>query len=92
MKQITRQQAWSIFHSAPLEKSVWEHTEADTEYIARYGRPGGLLLAVCPHCGAQQTRETYCGGFWAENIELVTDYTCSGIARCRCGQWSKWIH
>lgn len=88
----TKQQAWAILNSSTTkdEISKWEHTDA--EYIAKWGYAGGLMLAGCPTCGQFQTRETYVNGFWSEKIELVTDYTCIGVARCKCGQWVKWAH
>lgn len=91
--KTTKQQAWAIYHTAKGELCKWEH-EAGSEYCKKYNEPYGcgLILAGCPHCGKFQTRETYVTGFWAEVIELVTDYSCSGVSRCQCGQWSKWVH
>ena len=88
----TKAQAWAIYHSdkCKSEISKWEHTDA--AYIEKWGFAGGLLLAGCPTCGKYQTRETYVEGFWEEKIELITDYTCIGIERCKCGQWIKWAH
>jgi len=81
---MTKQKAWKIYENAPEETAKWERPD------------GGLLLAGCPTCGKFQTRESYLSGketsFWIENIELVTDYSCTGIAKCACGQWVKWTH
>lgn len=86
---MTTKQAWYLFYNSPAEISKWEHTEP--EYIAKWGQAGGLVLRGCPHCGKYQTHETYVEGFWAEVIELVTDYVCKGISRCQCGGWSHWV-
>ena len=86
MNTISKNQAWAIFEdrNTPDETTKWEWPDDE--------RFGGLLLGGCPTCGEFQTRETYVNGFWAEFVELVTDYTCCGIARCQCGQWVRWVH
>jgi hypothetical protein len=86
---ITKAQAWQIYRNTTTKEIVkWERT--DDEYIAKWGHAGGLLLAGCPKCGKFETRETYVSGFWEEKIELVTDYTCIGVEKCKCGQWLTW--
>ena len=86
MANLTKSQAWEIYENpkTPVETSKWERDD------------GGLLLAGCPTCGEFQTRESYVSGkptsFWVDCFELVTDYSCAGIAQCACGQWVKWYH
>jgi hypothetical protein len=90
---MDKKQAWYIFHNSPAQIGKWEHPAGSPEAVkwnAPYGT--GLALDGCPHCGEFQTRETYVSGFWVENIELVTDYSCSGISLCKCGAWSHWVH
>lgn len=94
--EFKRQEAWRIFHSAPAELSKWEFPAGSVRdgRVMEYG--GGLLLPGCPHCGAFATRETYVSGrgdasFWTETIELITDYSCAGIAQCKCGGYSHWV-
>ena len=87
MSSITKQQAWKIYDDpkTPNETVKWERPDNS-----------GLLLAGCPKCGEFETRESYVSGrdtsFWVETVELITDYSCVGIARCKCGQWAKWYH
>jgi hypothetical protein len=76
--------AWRIHRNAPRELGVCEKDADGTP------KPGGLILRGCPHCGKVQTRETYCRGFWAEEVTLVTDYLCTGVQKCTCGKWSVW--
>jgi len=79
---ISKQQARAILNNSPKEAEKWEHEDTKS----------GLVLAGCPHCGEFQTRQTYVTGFWVENIEIVTDYVCIGVALCKCGKWSHWVH
>jgi hypothetical protein len=81
--ELTKQQVRAIFRSAPKELEKWEHGDSNK---------GGLVLAGCSFCGEFQTRQTYVTGFWVDKIEIVTDYTCMGIALCKCGKWSHWVH
>ena len=82
----TKSEAWKIYEdpTTKLEISHWERND------------GGLLLAGCPTCREFQTRESYVSGketsFWVESIELITDYSCAGVSKCKCGQWVKWYH
>ncbi len=77
--RYTKQQARAMFGNLPdeLEKKD-EHS--------------WLILAGCPHCHEFQTSETYVTGFWVDKIEIVTDYVCMGMALCKCGKWSRWVH
>jgi hypothetical protein len=77
---MDKRQARAIFNNPPAELEKSEHDH------------GCLVLAGCPYCNEFQTRQTYVEGFWIEKIEIVTDYVCMGIARCKCGQWSHWVH
>lgn len=76
---ITKQQARAMFANLPDE-------------LSKQDGSSHLILAGCPHCKEFQTRETYVDGFWVNRIEIVTDYTCMGIALCKCGKWSRWVH
>lgn len=84
---MTKKEAWRIYEDrkTPWETSKWERPDNS-----------GLVLAGCPTCGEFQTRESYVSGketsFWVETFELVTSYSCTGIAKCKCGQWVKWCH
>ena len=82
---MDKKAAWRIYHSSPQQLTKWETVDDE-------GRGHGLLLNGCPHCGQFQSRETYVQGFWANVVELVTDYSCIGISKCKCGKWSSWIH
>jgi hypothetical protein len=87
IERIQKSEVWQIYRTAPREQLQWEHPEGSTGL-----RGSGLLLSICPHCGAEQTPETYVQGF-AEKISLHISYDCYGIQRCMtCNGWSIWHH
>jgi len=85
---MTKKQLWKIYNESPTPGYYYEHWDEKA-----FPRGSGLLLCICPKCGAKQTRENYHSGtpksFWVKWITLIQDYEITGVAQHRCGQWCQ---